>query len=197
MEESHSGLLHRPGKSASQKDSRVRIPPPPHNVVTMYNLGMNVALVPIKISERTVLKEMLFEYQKEILSGDPGEYKYLDSYWQKSDRFPYFIEVDGKIVGFALVNNYNLVIDGGKNIAEFFVKKEFRKNGIGKEAARQVYNLFPGKWENRQITENPYAHSYWLKVIAEFTINNFSEVVMDNDKWHGWIQTFDMNGNRF
>ena len=55
------------------------------------------------------------------------------------------------------------MIDEGKNIAEFHVKKEFRKNGIGKELARQ-------------ITENPYAHSYWLKLIVEFTKNNFTEV---------------------
>ena len=158
---------------------------------------MKIRLVPIKISDRNVLKEMLYEYQKEMLGGDPGEYKYLDSYWQKPDRFSYFIEVVGKVAGFALVNNYDLVINEGKNIAEFYVKKEFRKKGVGKEAARQVYNLFPGKWENRQITENPYAHTYWLKIISEFTKDNFKEVDMNNDKWHGWVQTFDMNGNVF
>ncbi len=158
---------------------------------------MNIALVPIKISEREILKNMLFEYQKEMLGGDPGEYKYLDSYWQDPDRFPYFIEVDGKMAGFALVNGYNLIITEGKNIAEFYIKKEYRKNGVGKEAVRQVYNLFPGKWEIRQIMENPNARSFWLKVIAEFTENNFIEVARDDDKWRGWIQTFDMNRNRF
>ncbi|MFA4827003.1 MAG: GNAT family N-acetyltransferase [Candidatus Shapirobacteria bacterium] len=158
---------------------------------------MNISLVPIKISEKDVLKEMLYEYEKEMSDGEPGEYKYLDSYWQKPDRFPFFIEVDEKIAGFVLVNSYNLVIDEGKNIAEFYVEKEFRKNGIGREASRQIFNLFPGKWEIRQIIENPKARLYWLKLMTEFTKNNFTEKFVDNDKWHGWIQVFNMNGNKF
>jgi predicted acetyltransferase len=158
---------------------------------------MKVKIVPVKIDDRDVLKEMLWEYEKEMLGGEPGEYKYLDSYWQKQNRFPFFIEGDEKILGFALINDYNLVIDDGKNIAEFYIKKELRKNGIGKEASRQVFNLFPAKWEIRQIVENPKAHNYWLKIISEFTKNNFTEEFVKNDKWHGWIQTFDMNRNRF
>jgi len=158
---------------------------------------MNVVLIPVKVENRELLKEMLYEYQKEMLGGEPGEYKYLDSYWQKPDRFAYFIDVGSTKAGFVLVNSYNLVIDVGRNIAEFYVKKEFRKKGVGKETARQTYNLFPGKWENRQITANPYAHAYWLKVVAEFTHGDFEEVTMDNDKWRGWIQTFDMAGKIF
>lgn len=158
---------------------------------------MKISIELIDQKDQELLKSMLYDYQKEMLGGDPPEYKYLDSYWQKVDRFPYFIKVDGKIAGFALVNGYNLVIEDGKNIAEFYVLKEYRKSGVGKEAARLVYNSFPGKWENRQIVENPYAHSYWQRLIAEFTNNEFEEIEMDNDKWHGWIQTFDMKGKTF
>jgi predicted acetyltransferase len=158
---------------------------------------VKIKIVPIKIDGRNILEKMLYEYEKEMLGDEPDKYKYLDSYWQKPDRSPFFIEVDKKIVGFVLINDYNLLIDEGKNIAEFYIKKEFRKNGIGKEASKQVFNLFPGKWEIRQIIENPQAHNYWLKIISEFTKDNFTEELIKNDKWYGWIQTFDMNGSRF
>lgn len=158
---------------------------------------MKVKVVPIKIDDRDILKEMLYEYEKEMLGGDPDEYKYLDSYWNKPNRFPFFIKANEKKVGFVLINDYNLLIKEGKNIAEFYIKKEFRKNGIGKEASKQIFNLFPEKWEIRQIIENPQAHNYWLKTILEFTKNSFTEEFVKNDKWHGWIQTFDMKKNNF
>lgn len=43
----------------------------------------------------------------------------------------------------------------------------------------------------------PYAHSYWVRLISEFTNNEFEEIEMNNDKWNGWIQTFDMRGKTF
>jgi len=158
---------------------------------------MNIRLVPVKISDRDVLREMLYEYEKEIVGEKAEEYKYLDAYFEKPNRFPYFIKVDGEIAGFVLINKHLLILEDGTNLSEFYVKKEFRKNRIGMEASKMAYQLFPGKWEVRQILENPIAHSFWLKSISEFTNNNFTEEFIDNDKWHGWIQVFNMNGNKF
>ncbi len=158
---------------------------------------IQVSLIPIKINDKKLLIDMLYEYQREIFGDNPEEYKYLDSYWQESDRYPYFIQVDSKNIGFALVNSYNLIIDGDKSIAEFYIQKDERGNGVGKEAARQIFNLFPFKWEIRQLTQNTNAHKFWLKVISEFTQDNFKEVEIKNDKWDGWAQTFDMSGNKF
>lgn len=120
-----------------------------------------------------------------------NEYKYLDLYWERPNRFPYFIKVDGKIAGFVLVNSHVLVQVGGKNVAEFYVLKKFRKGGVGKIAAKKSFAMFPGKWEVRQIVENPIAHIFWNKTISEYTDNNFEEVTMDDENWRGWVQTFD------
>ncbi|MFA6518882.1 MAG: GNAT family N-acetyltransferase [Candidatus Shapirobacteria bacterium] len=152
---------------------------------------MKIEIVLIDIADKKILSDMLWDYEKEMVGEKAEEYKYLDSYWEKPNRYPYFIKVDGKIAGFALINSYLLVLTEGKTISEFYVKKEFRKNGIGSEAARLVFTQSPGKWENRQIRENPKAHTFWLKFIAEFTNNNFEETEMNNEKWNGWIQTFD------
>ncbi len=152
---------------------------------------MEVNLEQIDIKDKNILRDMLWDYEREIIGDKAEEYKYLDSYWEKPNRYPYFIKVDGKIAGFALINSYLLILTEGNTISEFYVKKEFRNNGIGSEAAKLVFNQFPGKWENRQIRENPNAHMFWLNFISKFTDNNFEEVEMNNEKWDGWIQTFD------
>jgi len=77
-----------------------------------------------------------------------------------------------------------------KNISEFYIKKEFRNKRIGREAALKIFEIFEGKWEVREIKENPTAHQFWLKVIGEYTQGNFKEIEMNNEKWQGWTQIF-------
>jgi hypothetical protein len=45
MEASHSGLVHRLGKAAYRKVSRVRISPPPPNKVNLYSIKMLLIIV--------------------------------------------------------------------------------------------------------------------------------------------------------
>jgi len=152
---------------------------------------MSVELVLVKKKEKEVLKKLIEEYERELLkTEDPEEYKYLDSYWEKENRFPYFIKVDEKIAGFVLINDYNLINKNGKNIAEFYVKKEFRKNGIGKTAAIKVFDLFKGNWEIRELKENIDGQKFWRKVINDYTNGNFKEVFLDNENWKGPVQLF-------
>lgn len=134
---------------------------------------------------------MLKDYLIEVHHGGDGQYPWLDSYWQKPNRYPYFIKADGNIAGFALVNEHSLIEVGVKNLSEFYIKPEFRRNEIGKQAAFLIWDLFPGKWEGRQIKENTKAHEYWLKVKGEYTNQNFQDKFIDNELWCGWIQTFD------
>lgn len=153
---------------------------------------MKIDLKSIEIKEKKLLKKMLEAYERE-LTGEkkPPEYKYLDLYWEKESRNPYFIIVNGAITGFALVNKHVLVNSDGHNIAEFYIKSKFRNKGIGKAAAYKIFRLFPGKWENRQLKSNGSAQLFWKKIINEFTKGRYQEVWLDDDRWHGSIQTFD------
>lgn len=154
---------------------------------------MEINLLLVDIKDKELLKGLINDYQGEILKSEkPEEYKYLDSYWQKPDRYPYFIEVEGNIAGFVLVNSYNLVEKDAKNISEFYIKPEFRKKGIGLSSAKKVFDLFPGKWEVRELDSNTLAQKFWRKVIADYTDNNYKEVILDHEKWHGPVQTFEL-----
>ncbi len=151
-----------------------------------------VELTLILLEQKQLLKDMLKTYEQELTGQEnPGEYKYLDSYWEKETREPYFIKIDGKLAGFALVNNHTLIQPEGFNIAEFYIKKEFRLKGIGKEAAFKIFDTHHGKWETRQLVENKKAYLFWTKVINEYTYGNYKETISAKDHWQGPIQTFE------
>lgn len=153
---------------------------------------MDIKLKLVEKEKKNILKNLIEEYQKEILKQDSVEpYKYLDSYWEKIDSYPYFIEDGENILGFVLVNSHTVIEEKAKSISEFYIKKEFRKKGVGKRAAFEIFKLFPGKWEIRQIRENTPAQKFWRKIIGEYTQGVFKEYEVDNDKWVGYIQTFD------
>lgn len=152
---------------------------------------MEIKLVLVDVKDKKVLSDLISEYQREILKSEKvEEYKYLDSYWQKPNRHPYFIEVDNKVVGFVLVNDYSLVEKEAKNISEFYIKPEFRNKGIGKLSAKKVFDLFPGKWEIRELGDNNPAQQFWRNVINKYTNGNYHEILLNNEKWHGPVQTF-------
>lgn len=152
---------------------------------------MKIEIRKVEKKEKEVLRKMLEEYEREISPESDGEYKYFDSYWEKDNRWPFFIMLDDKIAGFVLVNEYCLVETGAKDISEFYIKKEYRQQRIGLKAAHKVFDKFIGKWEVREMVENQKAHHFWLKVIKEYTNNCFKEIEIDNKNWNGWIQTFD------
>jgi len=118
------------------------------------------------------------------------EYKYLDHYWTEDGRYPYFILVDGKYAGFVLVKKRGVLNEDCFFIAEFFVMKKYRRNGVGHRAATQVFDRHRGAWEVGQIKNNLVAHAFWRKVINQYTKGQFFETIVDDDRWHGPIQTF-------
>jgi predicted acetyltransferase len=87
-------------------------------------------------------------------------YRYLDHYWTEPDRHAFFIRVDGRPGGFALVRSGT-----PHDMAEFFIMRKYRRTGIGKQAARRVLERFPGAWEVRQVAANVAATSFWRSAI--------------------------------
>lgn len=152
---------------------------------------MKVNIKLVKIEQKEILKKMLDVYKRELAGSDsPVEYKYLDLYWERESRKPFFIIVDGHISGFILINKHTLLQKEGYNVAEFYVEKKLRDNGVGKNAAYKLFSLIPGKWEVRQLDNNKGARLFWNKIIKDYTNNNYQEIWLDNSDWHGSVQTF-------
>ena len=71
----------------------------------------------------------------------------------------------------------DLSFKADKSIAEFYVKPKYRRLGIGKATAYQLFKKYKGKWEIRQKTTNKNAHFFWRSIIADYTIGNYIEVI--------------------
>ena len=108
------------------------------------------------------------------------EYKWFDLYFDKSsenDRKAYFIkdEKKEKLLGFVMVNSY-LEKDKTKNgysIAEFMVIPKYRKKGIGRNAALQIFDMYKGYWEVKPSYGSESAFLFWENVISKYTNNEY------------------------
>ncbi len=116
----------------------------------------------------------------------------LNGYWVEPWRHVFLVKVDGKIAGFALVdepppNQAEKYIE----MAEFFVLRKFRKSGIGEYFARQLFDRYRGKWLVREISTNTGAIAFWRKIIGRYTNDQFAEQVWEGRRLRGFTQYFD------
>ncbi len=145
------------------------------------------------IEEKPILRNLLelchHDYS-EFNGEDVGEqglygYKWLDHYWTEPERHPFIVRVSGKLAGFALVR----AIDGATySVAEFFVLRKYRRQGIGGKMAHRIFDLFPGKWRVAQEEGNLPAQAFWRKVISRYTDGKFRQV--QDDDWKGPVLEF-------
>ncbi len=162
--------------------------------------SMNIEVNPATVNERPILRQLMELYQYDFSEFDSADltpfgfydYPYLDHYWVEPERSPFLVRVDGNLAGFVLVARYNY-FTGLKDcwvMAEFFILRKYRHQGVGEYAARFIFTEFPGNWQVGQIHENQAATTFWRKVINRFSQGNFQEIILDNENWHGPVQTF-------
>ena len=115
-------------------------------------------------------------------------YPDLKDYWEgDNNKFPYIIKKNDKYVGFVLVKFISSKDRSYFSIAEFFILKKYRHEGIGKAIAIKVFNLHKGQWEVYQKDSNKPAQIFWNKVISEYTKGQFKERLEDGKR----IQNFE------
>jgi len=113
-------------------------------------------------------------------------YPDLEEYWnEKKGMFPYVIKRGEKYVGFVLVKK-NKSDQEYFSVAEFFIMKKYRRSGIGKAAAKQLFTLYKGDWQVHQRESNIPAQEFWRNVINEYTNGQFLERFEDGRR----IQNF-------
>lgn len=138
---------------------------------------MKLEIQKVDLEEREILARLieLYEYDfSEYEDRDVNKlglygYEYLDYYWTEKRRFPYFIKVDGRLAGFAMVCDYCYVSKEKDTLflSEFFVMKKYRRKGIGFEAAKIVFEKHPGKWELTMHPKNKPSLQFWKHVVEK------------------------------
>jgi len=126
--------------------------------------------------------------------GELGEdglfapYDDWDGYWREPDRTPLLIRADGHVAGFALINTFaHSGLPTDFSVAEFFVARKYRRDGVGHRAARQLIRERPGRWEIAVTRRNVGAQHFWRKVAADLASGAVEEHDLDDANWNGVI----------
>jgi predicted acetyltransferase len=156
---------------------------------------VHIELIPAAPEQAPVIANLLELYAHDFSEflhlelGADGRFGYqaLPLYWSDPGRFPFLIKVNGKLGGLALVKT----AEGSSgetvwDMAEFFIVRAYRRNGIGLKAALQLWRRFPGQWEVRVMQSNRIGVDFWVSAIA--TMNGKSvlpkRVEKDGKCWH-------------
>jgi predicted acetyltransferase len=159
-----------------------------------------ISLSPATRAERAALDNLiqLYSYDWSELRpldvGADGRFAgySLDAYWEDDRRHPLLLRVDGAIAGFVLVSEGSRLTGapGVFDMAEFFVMRRYRRQGIGRAAAAAAFDRFKGPWEIRQRDENAAATAFWRNVVDRYTGGSYREVRWDDAAWVGPVQMF-------
>jgi len=106
--------------------------------------------------------------------------------WFADDSsYPLVILRDQQPQGFALVSRpmmQRATVD--YRLAEFFIARQARRRGIGREAAELIFNRFDGRWEVVEFLRNQVAVAFWRNIVAQYTHGRFQESVRQGEVRH-------------
>lgn len=164
---------------------------------------MNIEISTASIVDKPLIQQMMELYQydlSEFANTDLNEhgyfgYSYLDHYWIEFNRHPFLVRVDNKIAGFALVHQNTYFPDSEYILSEFFILRKYRKQGIGRQVAFYIFDLYRGNWEIYQAHTNLIAKKFWKSIIKAYTADSYTETVMKDDGWAGIMRCFNNSSN--
>lgn len=167
--------------------------------MTRNDTDTNIEVREATLAEKPILRQLLELYEYDMSEFEGREigphgfygYRYLDHYWTEPDRHPYLIFVQAQIAGFALVNRHGVSGEGRWSVAEFFVLKKYRRQGVGEFAAMHIFDLWRGLWEVTQLGAHPASHMFWRKVIGKYTGGQYEERQAGGEAGSGPYQLFD------
>ena len=165
-----------------------------------------VKILPGEVHDKAVFRNLMHLYLYDFSEHDQRdpdpqglfEYAYLDQYWTLEWRndgwMPFLITVDEQVVGFVLKGGRgHSHLENRENqhsINEFFVLRKWRRMGVGRRTAFELFDRFLGSWEVAQRGSNTTAQKFWRSVIKDYTGGSFQETVSLLPGWDGTVQYF-------
>ena len=149
--------------------------------------------------DKTLLSRLLELYQYDMTAYWPqdlnvhGEYGSIafERYLRNPLLKAYLFYVDGQSAGFGLVDPDVSLPENEFWMGQFFVLQKYRRQGLGAQAARYIFDQHPGRWEVGQMPLNLPAKAFWLRAISQYTGGQFVEHELHDERWHGSLQCFD------
>lgn len=63
--------------------------------------------------------------------------------------------------------------------------RNWRRKGIGKYVAHQIFDSFHGEWEVKQEKGNFAAQQFWISAIGDYGTSNYKRVESFEPEWDG------------
>lgn len=123
----------------------------------------------------------------DIHSWCEGALKKLQKYSRANDRLIYILKESESIIGFAFVNQHFRFNHDGFAISEFYVQKEYERQGCGRRLAEYVFAQHPGNWEVAVSSNNKCALLFWKKVVLSYTSGDFMEKKISSFRGDGFL----------
>ena len=130
---------------------------------------MSVEICPAEESDKHIIQSMLDDYLRELAgyreigtgAVDAASYPYFDVYWSEAGRYPFMMICGEEVAGFVFIRGPDSTGTNGFQVAEFYVKPPFRRQGVGRQAAFALWNRFSGEWELQAHARNEKAVKFW------------------------------------
>jgi predicted acetyltransferase len=104
--------------------------------------------------------------------------------------YPVSTQIDKNHIGYFAYDNYSaigfIVINTEKepyDVCEFFILKEFRRQGFGEKLAFKIFNLYNANWSVKQLYYAKHANTFWNRVISKYTGDNYTQHLFEDEKW--------------
>ena len=111
-----------------------------------------------------------------------------EKFWTEPCNSAWLIRADGHLAGFALLGRESHSgAPADHDMAEFFVARKYRRDGVGYRAACKLIGERPGRWEIAVTRRNVGAQHFWRKVAADLAAGPVEEHDLDDAKWNGLI----------
>jgi len=112
-------------------------------------------------------------------TGNSGEDEIFANWFANDQSHPLLILKGPESVGFALVTRPRIANAGevaaNYCMSEFFVRKQYRRIGIGRDAATLIFDRFSGEWEIVEYQRNPGAVAFWRRVVSVYSTGRYTE----------------------
>jgi len=149
-----------------------------------------------------LLKQYCYEMRVWIAPKSDAEgFTYPPEKIWNVDTDVYLARVADIPAGFALVGSAQPYIRDPKvrDMVEFFIAAQFRRNGFGRAMAGYIWNQYPGEWLIRVYQGNTPAMRFWAGTVAHYSSGAYREdirsisgnawsyftFVPSNNRWRG------------
>jgi len=155
----------------------------------MKDIFMLIEVTAVKRDEKEILLNLMEKNEYELSQyyhynevNELGLYDFetidsLDNFYYINEKgWCFFIRVDGKLAGYAVVLNDYSCLESRKAdyyMAETFIIYKYRGMGVGKFAANYLFDKFKGVWQVCVCNRNTNSVLFWLKVIGDYTGSKF------------------------